>query len=504
MKFLKNEKDKGRLSAEVFRQLWDRNCIEVDNLPAENLANAIDPVFARERFAGALTAEEYNFIRPAARLASRFLTAANYIDFWKALTAGRPIARTVRVDGKAVVEYYIRHPPPAAALQTRTLNMFQSIAPHIQWFNMDREWTDASSDHVAETFMDTDDRDCKRYRALNNNDTCGTCKYCVADAQGRCPICGYREYAHSWNCDQLRELHKSRGLRGYSKMKKAELIAALQTADNLVSTAPSQPRSRGVPVAQFHNIRIGLIPDIIEHIQNRDTDNWTRCEELRFQFALAATLAHELSHAFWYFAQKRCWSCFNDDPWYAQNETRHVNGPEIGNSWEYFAFGTRLPTGGRIRVDRTEGPPNVFSQCQWNYLCATEEAGWSKTDYDIITHDFILPVEYINSWFLESTWQSIAANGREQGRPSINNAVVLRELATKMHQDGSYGARTCSIERYTYRQLCDKRGLRGPNRAWVYGKDLNTARQAQDHRRTLRRERDARPRKTKKKVKRKS
>ncbi|KAH7068525.1 hypothetical protein FB567DRAFT_555398 [Paraphoma chrysanthemicola] len=52
-------------------------------------------------------------------------------------------------------------------------------------------------------------------------------------------------------------------------------------------------------------------------------------------------------------------------------------------------------------------------------------------DFDVVNHSFILPVEYINSWFLESTWPNIETNGRVEGRPHLDDAVILRELATK-------------------------------------------------------------------------
>ncbi|KAH7061689.1 hypothetical protein BKA63DRAFT_429950 [Paraphoma chrysanthemicola] len=468
MEFVKIAVEKCRISAAVFRKLWDRNCIEVDNLPAADLANEIDPIFGYENFAGALTAADYSFIHPAIRLASRLINAPDYIEFWQVLTMGRAKRRAVQVRDGDVNEFYIRHPHAGTSDEGRTERRLRRIAGHIRWFFMDQEWTNAQilAGTVAETFMDADDRNCKRHCCLHNDNVCGRCKYCIADTRGRCAICGYCEYAVSWNCKELKSSAKERGITGYSKLRKAELIAALQANDGFPRTPAAQPGKPHIPETDFHNIQIGLIRDVRTHIKNRATDNWSKCQELRFQFALAATLVHEFSHAFWFFAQQRCWSCFKVDPWYYRGETRPEDTPELGQSWEYFAFGMRVPPGGRIRGTKGESPPHIFSQCHWNYAWATEEAGRSDTHFDVVNHDFILPVDYINSWFLESTWRNIETNGR----------------------DDSFSARTCSIEDYTYPELCGKGGFRGTDRAWIYGNEFRTKTQERTHWAKLRRE----------------
>jgi hypothetical protein len=107
-------------------------------------------------------------------------------------------------------------------------------------------------------------------------------------------------------------------------------------------------------------------------------------------------------------------------------------GPEIGNSWEYWAFGTRVPRAAKVRIGNDKSVANLFQQTQWTYSDHHPKAGQSKTLNDIVTHDFILPVEYVHSWFQESTWAAINNRGRLGGRPDYQNAVIMREEATKL------------------------------------------------------------------------
>ena len=468
IKFLQDMETSGKMDLEVFRELWDRACIEVDNLPDANLRNATHPCFARERFSGYLNDQQYEAIEPAVTLASRLLTDEHYIKFFTTLLLGERTEFTRRVKSTVRREHYFQGPDSWTMTNMRTKIALKAFAPNIKWFGMDETWSAQDAFKVAETFMDRHDRRCKRYQVFNGGLECGTCAYCVAVKRGTCFICGYRDYRRFEGAD-LREVHKSRGMRGFHGKPVAQLRAELEADDDTRGTCPATPEGIVVPDGKFSDIQIGLHADLKKHLVDKNKEDWTYCEEVRFQFGVAATLVHELTHSFWYFAQKRCWNCFKNDPWFSEEEPKKYD-PEIGNSWEFWAFGTRVPRPGRVRIDADEVLPNLFSQHQWSYVISTEAAGESKSHEDAVKHDFILPVEYINSWFLESTWKTITRLGRLAGRPNHDDSVLLRLEARKVKRDGSFGSRKCTLERYSYRDLVANGGLEGPlRRAWKYG-----------------------------------
>ncbi|CBX98618.1 predicted protein [Plenodomus lingam JN3] len=450
IKFVQDENFKGRMSLDAFHTLWSRGCIEVDKFLDPDLRNDIHTVFARERFPH-LRDDEYDYIRPATTLASRFILERNYLGFWLRLCAGSP--RT-RVDpNKKGEEVYIGEVDGLTAM--KTTEALKEIAQHITWFNIDSQWSKRDPRRVAEVFMDADYQKCQRYKLFHDGDSCGSCSYCHSRNRGLCCICGFRQY-REYGKDELRNVHKARGLTGYGRMSKRELIDALEADDDNAALAPNPAPSSNavdikVPRTRFHDIRVGLHEDMVKHIRDPKRDTWTRCEKLRFQSGLAATLVHELAHPFWYFAQKRCWSCFNPDPRLSETEPRHQNDPEIGVSWEYWAFGMRTPDAGRDQKLTNEAIPNIFQRHQWNYSYSTLEAGQSNASLDLVQHNFVIPFGYIHSWFQESTWRSIA----------------------------SKGTRACTIEPYRYAELVENGGLRSKaRRAWMYGERFATAKQA--------------------------
>ncbi|KAH9866041.1 hypothetical protein J1614_008605 [Plenodomus biglobosus] len=481
IKFVQDENFKGRMSLDVFRTLWSRGCVEIDNFPDPDLQNDIHPVFARERFPH-LRDTEYDYIRPATTLASRFIQERNYMGFWLRLCAGRPETRPI--SGKAGHEFYIGAIDGFLAMKTAVA--LEEIAQHITWFNIDRQWSERDPRRVGEVFMDADYEQCQRYKSFHDEVECGSCSYCRAEEHGLCCICRSPDY-QDYGEGQQQKAHRVHSLGGCSRTPEEELIDAFE-ADVVVSenlATPSMSANVKVPGAMFKDIRIGLHDDMVKHIRDPKRDSWTRCERLRFQFGLAATLVHELAHPFWYFTQKRCWSCFNPDPWLSETEPRHRDGPEVGISWEYWAFGMRAPDAGRIREFANEPVANIFQRHQWNYSVSTMEAGESNVQHDLVVHNFITPFEFIYSWFQESTWQSIATKGRVAGRPSYRNAVVLRTEAVKFRKSSGslrryqFGTRTCAIEPYQYAELVENGGLMSrARRPWMYGERFATGKQA--------------------------
>jgi hypothetical protein len=61
-------------------------------------------------------------------------------------------------------------------------------------------------------------------------------------------------------------------------------------------------------------LRYSLLQDINGVIDGDEEHDWTRSDELRFQFSVAATLCHELAHIFWSWTQGACWLCEGNEP----------------------------------------------------------------------------------------------------------------------------------------------------------------------------------------------
>lgn len=89
------------MTREIYDALWQQGCVEVDYIPPENLANEVHCIF-RELSMTSLHVEEYAFIEPAPRLASRFITELNYLAFWIRLATAR--TRDARNSGSFLVD----------------------------------------------------------------------------------------------------------------------------------------------------------------------------------------------------------------------------------------------------------------------------------------------------------------------------------------------------------------------------------------------------------------
>jgi hypothetical protein len=496
---LKDPDVQARVPLEIFRELWNRGCIEVDNLPMPSLKNATHPVFVRERFQNALTDGQYASIEPAVKLASRFITERSYLDFWVHLVSGVRAERTRTVDGKRITERYIAERDLQRA-QTKTRKLLREIAACITWFNTDKAWSNAEPIFNAETFMDRDDMACKRWRKLHNDDSCGSCKYCEAERRGVCAVCRYPYYTE-WQREDVLELCKEMGWEGSADQTKAQLVRRLQQEDDLDAITPRTRNEVKVSAETFNGIRIGLHHDVIRHLRECRQKNWTQCEEMRFQFSLAGILVHELAHAFYPYTQRQCWSCNEGEPWWSADEVRYVGGPELGNSWEIWAFGSRVPDVNRARGKQEVALSSSFCRGSWSHVLDTEQTGVSRSHFELVAHELIVLTEYTSSWFQESTWGAIARKGRLAGRPNLEDSVILSYEVTEL-LDGTttpgasaYGPRRCSIEEYDYRELVKAGGFQVSSikdRSMVYGKRYATSQAAKARLKHLKKERGSR------------
>jgi hypothetical protein len=293
---------------DTFHDLWDCSFIAVDNLPAPDLQNAIHPISPRAAFLCLASDTEYNFIRPAVKLASRIITEPTYLHFWTHLRTASPIERKVRRNGKLVKGEVLCAPVGMhrAAEAYHTKRELKSIANNVRFISLDTMWSEGDPRRVGETFLDTADLHCKRQMELEEQVECGRCADYNARLRGLCHVCGYREYRDT-TAKEIKEVFKAHSIKGYSAMNITQLIATLEARDNAdpdVRPSPVRPAAYKTTVLQRSHMRVGLHQDMITYIRAGDTAGWTECEELHFQYGSAATLVHELAHASSYWSPK--------------------------------------------------------------------------------------------------------------------------------------------------------------------------------------------------------
>lgn len=477
VEFRKYQNFTGRISKHVYQELYQRGCIEVQGLPPVDLKNAIHPIFSRQAFTD-ISDNEYERIRPAITLASRFITEDEYMGFWTHMCTGRSVDDD-RAGKEYIGEWRVQVIEEASTDSKEALKQTQQtlldLANNLTFFILDEEWSTKDL-RVAESFMDPCNRYCRRNGDITGADCdSGECAHCDAVSQARCRVCDTSDYA-SKTVPELLELLQERNIPHAYKMhgpdalkEKVDIIAALEDLDEVMEEDPLISASEfRTTDEQLSNIQVGLHWDVLKHIRKASEDEvWTQSEEIRFQMAVAATLCHELVHIFWWWAQRGCPKCEEFEPWWSKTEVTFAEEPELGESWEYWAFGSRVPCAGKLHAHADQDLPNIFQRCQWNWVNSTEQGGQDR--HNVLIHDFILPVEYINSWFQESTWEAIAQHGRKVGRPSHDNVVILRERPTDLVNEEEFGNHECTIEGYSHSDLVANGGFNGRKRKFLYG-----------------------------------
>jgi hypothetical protein len=485
----------GEMSNDVFRELYARRCVEVDNLPDCNLQNPIHPIFAQSQFTD-LSIDDYKFLVPAMKLASRFIIDDTYLEFFEQLRYGSVSTRKSSGTSKEEQEYLA---PDTEYLDDSTVQRnalkqsLSDLANSVKFFTKDEAWSH-SDDAVAEAFSDSRDRACKYHRLHHANQGCGSCMYCTQQIVGVCPICQNRDYkdkdAHFTRVD-LAQVCKARGLKRYHHLSKGEMIKLIDE-DNDSKNMPPPCESKHIyqpTKEQLSQITVGMHHDMTKHVREAATAGWSVAEERRFQFSVAATLVHELVHVLWY--TRRCWRCFDTEPWFSDAEINNSFGtmPELGNSWELWAFGNRVPQGGRVLLE--EGiEPNFFQCCQWSFVWSTEAGGTSRDR--MFEYDYVLTVDYINAWFREETWERIQRLGRKEGRPSHDDVVIMREepvavVSAEAPKSEGYGLKKCTLTNFSHPQLVAEGGFEKADNRRLFGDDFDTDRKANQRIKILRR-----------------
>ncbi|OCL10222.1 hypothetical protein AOQ84DRAFT_375105 [Glonium stellatum] len=130
------------------------------------------------------------------------------------------------------------------------------------------------------------------------------------------------------------------------------------------------------------------------------------CDKLRFDFSLATTIIHELTHAFGIM-------CRGDlkEPYHRLDDPQ----AELGWSWENFALGGIINP-----FDRTSARISFLMRKVWLSDKAAYAAGGKQWT--------AVPMAWIGQWFQKSTWAAIAESG-----PSV---VLPPKCALKLRCTG--------------------------------------------------------------------
>ncbi|KAH7372277.1 hypothetical protein BKA66DRAFT_387498, partial [Pyrenochaeta sp. MPI-SDFR-AT-0127] len=450
---------------DVYDELQRRGCIENDELPPMDLNNPIHKIFRREAFTD-ITDDEYERLFPAVTLASRFITEDEYMGFWTHMCSGKSVNDKrpgERFRDKWRIQVIEKNATISdAEALSRTRQEMLAMADNLTFFIIDKEWSKSDYIRGAESFVNLGNRQCRRREDLGGKGCKrGECSHCDAFHNGRCSACDAKFY-EQLTVPKLRELLKSKNIpHPHSRQfrKKADLVFALREHDR--ESGESQKTGMGYRTTnqQLSDLQVGLHWNVLKHIRvTLEDESWTSSEEIRFQLAVAATLCHELVHIFWWWTQRRCWNCEHQDPWWSKEENKFHSGPELGESWEHWAFGSRMGGAGKLHEYDDQEPPSVFERCQWSWTDSTEQGGHST--HPVLVHDFIFPVEYMNAWFQESTWNSIATHGRKAGRPGHDNIVIMRAQPQELVREEVWGPRECIIEQYSYNDLVASGGFK--------------------------------------------
>ncbi|CAE7001274.1 hypothetical protein PTNB85_09071 [Pyrenophora teres f. teres] len=463
------------MSRDVYQEFYRRGCVDVDPIPAMDLQNDIHAIFRPEAFRG-LTAEQYTFIRPALTLASRFITDEAYMEYWAHLCSAQRVEDSAReLSGEEDKPGHILRANPdisanEAVGMARTA--LAELATNLTFFFFD----DVYSSRVkaaGEAFAGDMHRICRYNEDVHNGCVAGQCRWCDDWPKLRCAGCRGTLYEGE-TVEELQEAARARELTTKARTTRG-LVAALKQQDLANDGIPSQETNGQVPNRDnMSNLQIGLLQQMYQHIQKATSASpqeiWSGSSELRFQFAVATTLCHELVHVFWWWTQRRCLYCERREPWWSGNEEKVLVAPELGEEWEWWALGSRVPAAGKLQETPQEKSPTVFSQSNWCHTFETKTGGFSYVK-GCVSHVYIFPVEWTNSWFQEATWTNICDNGREAGRPTHDNLVILSELGTNMINDDEFDTFKCEIEDYSHPELVAQGGFESEKiKPALYGK----------------------------------
>jgi hypothetical protein len=433
LEFRLDDNSTGRMSTATYQELHRRNCIQVEGLRPMDLQNPIHEIFRRERFM-CIADDEYNRLEPALKLVSRFITEPEYLKFFTHINTSTLVDDTRPGVQRTAKNYTIQvlEADPAVALDdpvavADTQKALLALANDLTFVILDEDYSKADWARAAETFINPDHRRCRRNETMAGGCATGTCAFHDNHDIARCNVCNATYYKEKTFHELRRILADRPTAHGFPGVKlKADLIDVLEDLDaDEEDEDYVAPSDFGASAAQASNIQTGLHWDLLKHIRDsREDEFWTESEELRFQLAVVGTLCHEIVHAFWWHSRRRCWNCEEHDPWWSVTERRHGDLPELGISWEQFAFGSRLPGAGKLLDDDDRDTPNIFQRCQWGWVDNTLQGGVCMNR--LLKHHFIVPVDYVHAWFQESTWRDIATYGRETGRPSQQNHQIMR------------------------------------------------------------------------------
>jgi hypothetical protein len=405
---------------ELQEKLQPLGCIEVDDLEPANLTNDIHPLFARERFSeDQLTEAEYEYIRPALQLASKFLTEPAMMDFWNHICHGhlriKKRHRGVLLDPENH-NYYIKSgmkgKDPKAALETTRQKLIELSRNLEIWFADRREsrgmMAHASSIYCLETFNQAQkiwpkiDWRVTRKRGLKRKHRLEALRLDVAPDD-----------------DSADEGFIDDGVIDDESIDDDSIDGDFDFNDDESDSTDDKNNPFFSIHEPFGPPQMILHYDFRRHIRdfvagNKVGKRTTPSQQTQFFFRLAQTLAHETAHCFNWLVYQRPSTL---EPQWRLSEKGHFTN-EMGESWEMFALGQKtvgFDLGNNSGTTASERP---------NQELALLTSDWNMYQ-DAVDHAFVLPIAYASAWFREETWHRIEQKGRLKGRPSLLQARVI-------------------------------------------------------------------------------
>ncbi|KAF7567367.1 hypothetical protein PtrM4_139580 [Pyrenophora tritici-repentis] len=141
------------MTRDVYQDLYSRGCVDVDPIPAMDLQNEIQTIFRPEAFRN-LTAEQYEFIRPALTLASRLITEDAYMEFWVHLCSADPVEDSGRkrgADETKIGEVLCADPNiPANEAVAMARTALGELSHNLTFFSLDNAYSEKRDNGAGE------------------------------------------------------------------------------------------------------------------------------------------------------------------------------------------------------------------------------------------------------------------------------------------------------------------------------------------------------------------
>ncbi|KAF2654203.1 hypothetical protein K491DRAFT_486007 [Lophiostoma macrostomum CBS 122681] len=273
----------------------------------------------------------------------------------------------------------------------------------------------------------------------------------------------YKDSEHTSDAeDSEKEDAKDKADKARKEKETRSALGKIARHLKIVSMSKSMAKEHNDAIAEAFlegsDFRIGMHPNVKKYITTTSADKEADvCETMRFQLLLTRTLIREIVHLFYYHTHKDS-VLFAEPFWDADEQDVDAEEADLGGSWELFAFACKLNSFPALAA-------NTPAKSLFLHTKHTVETGVDT----LLTHTTILPMDWINKWFLQSTWDHIHEEGRTEGRSQIGSAPVLAGTDIEGEEDRFHWV----LEKYDHVELARHGGFQTGNEddvEWLYGR----------------------------------